>query len=271
MAGFARIQPVWSHLSSRGTDILVNPAYQVIHLLRSKRIPLNTTSNEAPVSAAIANHKDAIPTADNPTNSILSPSAKAMFCLIVRSVRRARRTSQETLLRSSDMRAMSAVSIAASEPIVPMAIPTLAAAIAGESLTPIADHRDRAVLATQPLDLVHFVFGQALRDVIVDTDQFGYGLRRFLVVARQHDSMVNAKPFHLSNCRDRLVAYGVGQADETANVIRTTDHHDGMPGALQLLTARVCRAFFRHALMHQATATDPILASRDGSLGTATG
>ena len=110
------------------------------------------------MSAAIAIHSDAIPNRVRPMKASFSPKAKVIFCLIVAKVRRECCISQGSLERSSDMSAMSAVSIAASVPIAPMAIPKVATAIAGASLTPSptishgADVNARvALLDTTPL------------------------------------------------------------------------------------------------------------------------
>lgn len=62
--------------------------------------------------------------------------ANAMFCLAIPRVRRAMRTDAATLEGMSSMRTTSAASMAASEPMAPMAIPTSARASTGASLMP---------------------------------------------------------------------------------------------------------------------------------------
>lgn len=102
----------------------------------SSRKPLKITSNEAPMSAAMAAQREAKPRKVAHTKKALTESEKAMFWRMTRRVRRAWRISQGTFERSSAISAMSAVSIAASLPAAPMAMPRVARAMAGASLTP---------------------------------------------------------------------------------------------------------------------------------------
>jgi hypothetical protein len=46
----------------------------------SNRSPLNTTSNDAPISAVMAAHRDAKPIKVRATKTAFTPSEKAMFC-----------------------------------------------------------------------------------------------------------------------------------------------------------------------------------------------
>ena len=64
------------------------------------------------------------------------PSAKATLKRMMPRERRPVRMASETRVRSSFMRAMSAVSMAVSLPMAPIAKPTVATASAGASFTP---------------------------------------------------------------------------------------------------------------------------------------
>lgn len=130
------------------------------------------------MSAAIAPHREAVPISVRTTKRALIPREKATFARMVASVRREWWTSQGRRERSSDMRAMSAVSIAASLPAAPIAIPKEAHAI--------ADHRNLFVAIGQPLDQRNLVFGQEPRVDFVDTGPLGDRVGGGLVVARQH-------------------------------------------------------------------------------------
>jgi len=77
------------------------------------------TSSDAPMSAAMAIQSVAAPATASAMKSAFTPSAKTMFCIITRNVRREWAISQGSLARSSDISAMSDVSIAASVPAAP--------------------------------------------------------------------------------------------------------------------------------------------------------
>jgi hypothetical protein len=100
------------------------------------RKPFAITSRDAPMSAAIAAQREVWPMSVKATNNAFTARESVMFCRMVRRVRRECSISHGTFDRSSDMRATSAVSIAASLPTAPIAIPNVARAIAGASLTP---------------------------------------------------------------------------------------------------------------------------------------
>ena len=88
------------------------------------------------MSAAIAPHIDEYPANVRITNTAFTLRAKAMFYRITASARRECRISHGSFARSSDMRTTSAVSIAASVPTAPIAMPIVARPIAGASFTP---------------------------------------------------------------------------------------------------------------------------------------
>lgn len=98
--------------------------------------PLKITSNDAPMSAAIADQSDVKPKNVKTTKMTLIESERAMFIRMMLSVLREWATSQGMRVRSSDMRAMSAVSRAVSLPAAPIPIPRDDRAIAGASFTP---------------------------------------------------------------------------------------------------------------------------------------
>ncbi len=70
------------------------------------------------------------------TSASITPEAMATFWITTDRARRARRTAKGSAVRSSDMSTTSALSIAASLPAPPIAMPTVARASAGASLTP---------------------------------------------------------------------------------------------------------------------------------------
>ena len=84
------------------------------------------------MSAAIAIQRVAIPSAARVMKAALTASEKKMFWRMIRSTRREWPISHGSLSRSSDINAMSAVSIAASVPAAPIAIPVVAVAKAIE-------------------------------------------------------------------------------------------------------------------------------------------
>src|SRR3990172_5862013 len=101
-----------------------------------RRSPLKITMREAPISAATAIHRVAYPGIASARNSALVASDSVIFCFTARTARRPRAMAKGSLLRSSAIRATSAVSRAWSVPAAPIAMPMLDAASAGASLTP---------------------------------------------------------------------------------------------------------------------------------------
>ena len=89
-----------------------------------------------PTSANTASHMVAKPTAANTNTANFTPSAKTMFCHTMRMVLRAMRIAEAILEGLSSIRTMSAASIAASDPIAPMAMPISARVSTGASLMP---------------------------------------------------------------------------------------------------------------------------------------
>ena len=89
-----------------------------------------------PTSPNTASHMLAMPSAASTRISSLTPSAKMMFCQTIVMVLRATRIAREMLDGLSSMSTTSAASIAASEPIAPMAMPTSARVSTGASLMP---------------------------------------------------------------------------------------------------------------------------------------
>ncbi len=90
----------------------------------------------APVSANMASHRLDRPISVRPMKATLMTSEKVTFCQMMPMVRRPRRMRYSSRVRSLDISAMSAVSMAVSEPVAPMAMPMFASASAGASLTP---------------------------------------------------------------------------------------------------------------------------------------
>ena len=128
------------------------------------------------------------------STAAFTTSDSAMFCAMVRRAARPRATSGGSRPRSSDMRAMSAVSRAASVPRPASAIPTSAVASAGASLTPsptIATRPDARRLSRKALDLV---LGQEIGGPGPDPDLGGDHPRRPLVVAGQHRRLDPERP-----------------------------------------------------------------------------
>ncbi len=104
---------------------------------------LKITISDAPISAAMAAQSDANPANVRTTNSSFTPNENQMFWRIMASVLLEWRINQASFERSSDIKAMSAVSMAASVPTAPIAMPKDERASAGASLTPsptIATH-----------------------------------------------------------------------------------------------------------------------------------
>ncbi len=84
------------------------------------------------------------------------------------------------------MRATSAASIAASEPAVPIAIPTVAAASAGASFTPSPIIATGAVLTLELADGGDLVLGLEARSYVVDPELAGDRLGCPGMVAAEH-------------------------------------------------------------------------------------
>ena len=93
-------------------------------------------STITPTSAKIAIHMLAMPTAPRTRQSSLTPRANQMFSLTIAMHFLAMRTAFATLLGSSSISTTSAASMAASDPMAPMAMPTSARARTGASLMP---------------------------------------------------------------------------------------------------------------------------------------
>ena len=92
----------------------------------------------------------------------LMPSARLMFCTSTACVARDKRTKRGILRRSSSIKATSAVSIAASVPIAPMAKPISARARAGASLMP-SPTMPTKTLGRIPFDRQALVLRQLIR------------------------------------------------------------------------------------------------------------
>ena len=90
------------------------------------------------------------------------------------------------------MRAMSAVSRAASVPAAPMAMPSVAAASAGRVVDAVADHADGAVALAQLADGGDLVGGQEAGADVVDAGRGADRRRRLGVVAGEHDEAFDA-------------------------------------------------------------------------------
>lgn len=99
------------------------------------RKPSKMTRREAPVSAAKAGQSDVKPVIASNIKAAFTASAKQIFCRMMRRVRRECRASQESFIKSSTIKAMSAVSTAASLRAAPIAMPRLARPNASALLT----------------------------------------------------------------------------------------------------------------------------------------
>ena len=97
-----------------------------------------------PTSPKTASHMLAMPNAASRRISTFTPMANTMFCQTIRMVLRATRMAWAILEGRSSMRTTSAASIAASEPIAPMATPTSARMSTGASLMPSPTKARRA-------------------------------------------------------------------------------------------------------------------------------
>ena len=93
-------------------------------------------SKATPTSANTASHMVAMPTAPNSNTASFTPKARMMFCQTIRRVARPMRMAVATLDGWSFCITTSAVSMAASLPKPPIAIPTLLIASTGASLIP---------------------------------------------------------------------------------------------------------------------------------------
>ena len=91
---------------------------------------------ETPTSPKTAAHMLAMPRAPRIRTTSFTMRAKVIFCIAMLTVRRAMRMVTGIFLRSSSMMTTSAASMAASEPMEPMAIPMSALARTGASLIP---------------------------------------------------------------------------------------------------------------------------------------
>lgn len=100
------------------------------------RMALRIASTATPTSANTAIHMVAIPNALRRSTRILIPKAKTIFCITIFLVFFAMRRPTEIFRKSSSISTTSAASMAASEPIAPMAMPTSAPANTGASLMP---------------------------------------------------------------------------------------------------------------------------------------
>src|SRR5690606_16094037 len=96
----------------------------------------NVTSNVAPISANMAIQSVNQLGITNNNAIALIAKEKVIFCLIIAKDLRLNLTVYGNLLKSSDIKATSAVSNAVSVPAPPMATPTEEAASAGASFTP---------------------------------------------------------------------------------------------------------------------------------------
>ena len=94
------------------------------------------TMSDAPMSATTAIQSVAVPASAMTRNAAFSTSENPMFIRMLRAAARLRRIAKGIFGSSSAISATSAVSSAASVPATPIAMPTLAVASAGASLTP---------------------------------------------------------------------------------------------------------------------------------------
>ena len=93
-------------------------------------------SSPRPRRPKTASHMFAMPSAASTRMSTFTPSANTMFCHTMRMVLRAMRMARAMFEGLSSMSTTSAASIAASDPIAPMAIPISARMSTGASLMP---------------------------------------------------------------------------------------------------------------------------------------
>jgi len=120
--------------------------------------PLNTTSNEAPMSAAIVLHSDAVPTNVNTTKHSFTITAAAMFYTMLRSVHLECAISHGTRQRSFEMSAMSAVSLR-HRSLLPPRHSEGGPGHGWGVVRAVAHHGDVSILRDQLVDRAHFVFG----------------------------------------------------------------------------------------------------------------
>ncbi len=100
------------------------------------RIAFKIAITETPTSANTASHILATPNAPRSSTSAFIKSAKTIFCFTILKVFLEIFTTCAIFLTSSSIRTTSAASIAASEPILPIAIPTSTLVSTGASLIP---------------------------------------------------------------------------------------------------------------------------------------
>ena len=196
-----------------------------------------------------------------------------MFWRMIASVRREWPISQGSRERSSVMSAMSAVSIAASLPAAPMAMPKLARAMAGASLTP------SPTMATVPYFVTSASTAATLSSGRSSAWTSSMPISRAIAsaVARLSPvSMIRCSMPRARRSRDHarsLRPHGVGDGDQAADVPLVADHHDRPSGLLErgrpvgdlaaLLAALLEVAVRAQPVGRAAEAADDALALKD--------
>ena len=124
--------------------------FQIVRLMVSSRIEFRMQRTATPTSPKTAIHMFVRPKAVSTRMRIFTKRAKTMFWVEMATVRRAMRMTIGMRARSSSMMTMSAASIAASEPIEPIAMPTSARASTGASLMPSPMKASSALSCCRP-------------------------------------------------------------------------------------------------------------------------
>ena len=124
-----------SNFHTKGARELFPDALPLSSVL-SARIAFSIAITETPTSANTASHIFAIPAAPSMRTRALTARANTMFCFTILSVFLAILTTVAIFAGLSSIRTTSAASMAASEPMLPMAIPISALVSTGASLIP---------------------------------------------------------------------------------------------------------------------------------------
>ena len=199
------------------------------------------------MSATTAIQSVATPPSARTTQASLMAMARATLTRIVASVARPRRMANGTARRSSAISATSAVSMAASVPAAPIAMPTSAAASAGASLMPSPTIATAPYSLAQLLDERDLVGGHQRRPHRIDLAGLAGRARRAGVIAGEERDVRDARlraarpPLRRRASRSRSP-----QPDEPEHAPVARDEHHGHAARRQRADAGV------EVLAHQA-------------------
>ena len=225
------------------------------------------TTSEAPISAAMAAHSEAVPANVSTTNTALTINARAMFCRI---------TAQgpprvpdqpgelgQVVRHQGDVGGFDGRIAAGGPHRDPHRRPSQGRGI----VHAVADHRHVAVAVDQLADPLDLVVAAAVRRRPRHSRLGGNRACRPFVVAGQHHHVLDVQRAEFGQQLPGRRTESVDEANGAADVLAVADHDDRMPFGLQGEQLLVDLGGFLAALLQIAMRADPIQLAAELALG----